>query len=99
MNNGTVESIYIASGAAVTAHTVEEVQALPGIGLEGDRYALRSGTFWKPLPDRELTLIEAEAIAALKHEYNLELAPGDARRNVITRGVALNHLVGKDFQI
>jgi len=57
------------------------------------------GTFSKPLPDRELTLIEAEAIEAVKHEYDFELAPGDARRNVVTRGVALNHLVGREFQI
>jgi MOSC domain-containing protein YiiM len=99
MNTGTVESIHIASGAAAPTHTVDEVQAIPGVGLEGDRYALRSGTFWKPLPDRELTLIEAEAIEALKQEYNLELAPGEARRNVVTRGVALNHLVGREFQI
>ena len=99
MNTGTVESIHIASGATLPTHTVDEVQAIPGVGLEGDRYALRSGTFWKPLPDRELTLIEAEAIEALKQEYNLELAPGEARRNVVTRGVALNHLVGREFQI
>ena len=99
MNTGTVESIYIASGAATPTHSVKEVLALPGVGLEGDRYALRSGTFWKPLPDRELTLIEAEAIEALKREYNFELPPGDARRNLVTRGVALNHLVGHEFQI
>jgi MOSC domain-containing protein YiiM len=75
------------------------MRLIPGVGLEGDRYALRSGTFWKPLPDRELTLIEAEAIEALKREYNFELGPGEARRNLVTRGVALNHLVGKEFQI
>ena len=99
MNTGTVEFIYIASGAAVPTHSVNEAQAMPGVGLECDRYALRLGTFWKPLPDRELTLIEVEAIEALKREYNLELAPGEARRNLVTRGVALNHLVGKEFQI
>jgi MOSC domain-containing protein YiiM len=99
MNTGTVESIYIASSAAVPTHSVSEALALPGSGLDGDRYAVGVGTFSKPLPDRELTLIEAEAIEALKREYHIELAPGDARRNVITRGVALNHLVGRDFQI
>ena len=59
-----------------------------GSAWKGDRYALRSGTFWKALPDRELTLIEAEAIEALKREYNFELAPGEVRRNLVTRGVA-----------
>ncbi len=98
MITGTVEFIYIASAAAPT-HAVNEANAIPGVGLEGDRYALGVGTFSKPLPDRELTLIEAEAIEALKREYHFELAPGDARRNVVTRGVALNHLVGREFQI
>jgi len=78
---------------------VTEILAIPGVGLEGDRYALRQGTFFKPEPDFELTLIEAEAIEALKRDYNVELAPGEARRNLVTRGVALNHLVGRDFQI
>ena len=99
MNTGTVEFIYIAPAAVVPTHPVNEAQAIPGVGLEGDRYALGVGTFSKPLPDRELTLIEAEALEALKREYNFELAPGDARRNVITRGVALNHLVEREFQI
>ena len=60
---------------------------------------MRQGTFFKDLPDRELTLIEAEAIEALKLEYEIDLSPGDARRNLVTRGVPLNHLVGKEFKI
>jgi len=99
MNAGTVEFIYIAPEAAVPTHPVDEARAIPGVGLEGDRYALNAGTFSKPLPDRELTLIEAEAIEALKQEYHFALAPGEARRNIVTRGVALNHLVGREFQI
>ncbi len=99
MNTGTVESIYVASAAGAPTHAVNEASAIPGVGLEGDRYALGIGTFSKPLPDRELTLIEAEAIEALKREYHFELAPAEARRNVVTRGVALNHLVGKEFKI
>jgi MOSC domain-containing protein YiiM len=96
---GTVEFIYIAEGATAPMRAVDQANALPGVGLEGDRYALRTGTFYKPLPDRELTLIEAEAIEALRRDYHVELSAGAARRNVVTRGVALNHLVGRDFQI
>src|ERR1700730_4703966 len=99
MSTGKVEFIYIASAAAGPMRSVNEAHAISGVGLEGDRYALGLGTFSKPLPDRELTLIEAEAIEALKREYNFELSPGEPRRNVVTRGVALNHLVGRDFQI
>src|SRR5450755_1876390 len=99
MNTGTIESIYIAPAAAAPTVAVKEALAIPGVGLDGDRYALRQGTFFKPEPDFELTLIEAEAIEALQRDYNVELAPGEARRNLVTRGVALNHLVGRDFQI
>ena len=99
MSTGIVELIYVAPKATVPTLSVNEVLAIPGVGLEGDRYALRQGTFFKPEPDFELTLIEAEAIEALKRDYNVELAPGEARRNLVTRGVALNHLVGRDFQI
>jgi MOSC domain-containing protein YiiM len=99
MWTGTVESIYIAAAAMAPAQAVDRVQAIPGVGLEGDRYALKQGTFFKPEPDFELTLIEAEAIDAAKREYQVELSAGEARRNIVTRGVALNHLVGKEFRI
>jgi MOSC domain-containing protein YiiM len=99
MSTGTIESIYITATATAPMLPVKEVLAIPGVGLEGDRYALRQGTFFKPEPDFELTMIEAEAIEALQRDYHVELAPGEARRNLVTRGVALNHLVGRDFQI
>jgi MOSC domain-containing protein YiiM len=72
---------------------------LAGVGLEGDRYALRRGTFFQPLPDFELTLIEVEAIEALRREYGVPLDPDEARRNLVTRGVPLNHQVGREFKI
>jgi len=99
MSNGTVESIYIASAAEGPPHSVDHAAAIPGAGLEGDRYALKAGTFYKPKPDYELTLIEAEAVEALRRDYRVELAAGDARRNIVTRNVPLNHLVGKEFAI
>ncbi|MGD0417140.1 MAG: MOSC domain-containing protein [Terriglobales bacterium] len=99
MGDGTVESIYVASAAQGPMQAVGQVVAIPGAGLEGDRYALKLGTFYKPEPDYELTLIEAEAIEALRRDYQVELAAGDARRNIVTRNVPLNHLVGKEFAI
>ena len=96
---GIVESIYIASTAAGPTKALDAVEAIPGAGLAGDRYFLKLGTFYKPDPDRELTLIEAEAIEALRRDYGVELAAGDARRNLVTRGVALNHLVGREFTV
>jgi len=99
MWSGTIESIHIASAAKEAMQAVTQVKAIPGSGLEGDRYALGQGTFFKPEPDHELTLIEAEAIEALKRDYGVDLAPGEARRNLVTRGVPLNHLVGREFRI
>jgi MOSC domain-containing protein YiiM len=96
---GSIESIYIASAAKRPTQAVDQVQAIPGVGLMGDRYAQQQGTFSKPEPDFELTLIEAEAIEAIKREYEIELAPGEARRNLVTRDVPLNHLVGREFSI
>jgi MOSC domain-containing protein YiiM len=40
-----------------------------------------------------------EAIEAIQREYGVELDAGAARRNLVTRGVALNHLVEKEFTI
>jgi MOSC domain-containing protein YiiM len=99
MWQGKVESIYIATAAKAAMQSVSHASAIPGVGLDGDRYAAKQGTFFKPLPDREITLIEAEAIEAFAREYGAEMAPGDARRNVVTRGVPLNHLVEREFQV
>ena len=99
MWKGKIESIHITPAAKAPMQSVNEVLAISGRGLEGDRYFLKQGTFFKPEPQFELTLIEAEAIEALQRDYKVELASGDSRRNVVTREVALNHLVGREFSI
>lgn len=97
---GAVVSIHIASAAAAPAVAVSRARAIPGKGLEGDRYFHQAGTFSnKPGPDREVTLIEIEALEALNRDYQVELHPGSARRNIVTRGIPLNHLVGRDFRV
>ena len=100
MFEGEVVSIHIAPAAAKPTVSVDEVRAVPGKGLEGDRYFKGEGTYSRqPGSLRELTLIEIETIQALERDYKLELSPGDARRNIVTRGVPLNHLVGKEFSV
>jgi len=77
-----------------------EVRLVAGIGLEGDRYATRLGTYSKNHHiDRQATLIEVEALEALARDRNVMLAPHEHRRNLTTRGVPLNHLVGQYFRI
>jgi len=99
MFKGEIVSIHIAPAPGVPMQSVPEVHAVPGKGLEGDRYFDGTGTFWRAEPDRELTLIEVEAFEGMKRESQLDLEPAEGRRNIVTRGVALNHLVGQEFQL
>jgi MOSC domain-containing protein YiiM len=104
MWSGTVESIHLASAAKAPMQTVDQAEAIPGAGLQGDRYAAKQGTYSKPESDgpqhgRELTLIELESILAMRRDYGIALDAGGARRNIVTRGVPLNHLVGREFHV
>ena len=79
---------------------VDHVEAVAGRGLRGDRYFDGAGTFSNPgASGHTLTLIEAEALEAMESEHGIALAPEHARRNVLTRGVDLNALVGVAFSI
>ncbi len=80
--------------------SVRDVHAVPGKGLEGDRYFRAAGTYSdRPGPAREITLIESEAIEAMARDNKLTIRAGDARRNLVTRGVPLNHLIGREFLV
>jgi MOSC domain-containing protein YiiM len=97
---GTLAGIFIAPSAKAAMVSVSEVRAIPSRGLEGDRYFHAAGTFSRGHePDAELTLIEAEAIEALAREQSRSLEPADSRRNLVTRDVALNDLVGREFMV
>jgi len=100
MFRGKVVSLYTARDAAVPMESREEVKAVAGKGLEGDRYFEGTG-HWSKTPgvSREVTLLELETIEALEREKNIAIAPGAARRNIVTRGVPLDHLVGREFQV
>ena len=100
MWEGTLVSIHIGPKAAESLSSVREARVVPGKGIEGDRYFDGSGT-WSNHPGngREVTLIEAEAIEAIAQESGIKIEPGDSRRNLVTRGVPLNHLVGRKFRV
>jgi len=95
MFEGKVISINITPVAEAPLESVEEVRAIPGRGLEGDRYFDHADR----QPKRELTLVEAEAIEALRSEFKIDFGLDGTRRNIVTRGVPLNHLVGKEFWV
>lgn len=92
---GTVQAILIAAEAGASAEAISEASALGGRGLEGDRHVTGTGTFPSDLPGSALTLIEAEVCDS----FTPPLGPDEHRRNVVTRGIALNGLVGREFLI
>ncbi|MCZ6843631.1 MAG: hypothetical protein O7G32_12470 [SAR324 cluster bacterium] len=98
--DGQVVSLHITSAGSQEMSSPDSVTAVPGKGLEGDRYLLGTG-FYSEKPDtgREITLIEEETLAALGTEQGIEFDGAETRRNVVTRGVALNGLAGQEFMV
>ena len=92
---GHVEGIWVSASAGQPATPLANGRALPGRGLDGDRHVTGAGTFPSGLPGSALTLIEAEVCES----FDPPLGPDDHRRNVVTRGVALNDLVGHEFTV
>lgn len=100
MSLGHVVSIYIAARGGEPLKPVPQVRAVAGCGLEGDRYYDPTGQRSAEDPGHgEATLIEREALEGLARDYGIELGEGESRRNIVTQGVALNHLVGKRFRV
>ena len=92
---GTVEEIRVAAAAGVAAQSVDSVRALAGRGLEGDRHVTGDGTFPSGVPGSALTLIEAEVCES----FTPPLGADEHRRNLVTRGIELNGLVGHEFTV
>ena len=101
MWKGNVVAISITGVGSEPMVSVEQAKAVAGQGLEGDRYYRKQGTFTDNpnTTGRQMTLIESEAIDALERDYGVKIVSTDARRNIVTRGVPLNHLVGKEFSV
>jgi MOSC domain-containing protein YiiM len=97
--DAVVEQIHIAAAAGAPGQAVEAARAIAGVGLDGDRYAYGHGHYQDDRVSRDVTLIEAEAIEVLARRHGIALAPGETRRNVTTRGIDLNVLVGRRFWV
>jgi MOSC domain-containing protein YiiM len=90
---GAVEAIHVALESGATTERTERVEAVAGAGLRGDRH------FDPDVAGGDLTLVEAETLAAVESEAGIALDDGAHRRNVTTRDAALNHLVGERFRV
>ena len=97
----SIVQILTADSPASPMTSRSEVRAVPGKGLEGDRYFGGTGTFspHPQKPDFEITLVEHEKIAAFAIEAGLPFTASHARRNLVTEGVDLNALAGKEFLV
>ncbi len=99
-SRGRVEAIALARAAEAPMALVDEAAARAGRGLEGDRYFDGEGTFSNPdSSGHDLTLIEAEQLEAITLSSGHTPTAEDARRNVVTRGIDLNALVGRRFTV
>ncbi len=85
---GAVEGIFFGAVDEGPLEAATEVRVQAGAGIAGDRYG-----------HKDITLFEAEAIEGLKADTGIELAPSEIRRNVMTRGVALNGLLGHRIRV
>ena len=100
--SGEVVGVFRAAEAGAAMQELHQAQLETDRGLVGDRYYAELGTFSAKLqgtPDTQVTLIEAEAVAEFNAEQGLRLAAADLRRNIVTQGVRLNNLVGRQFRV
>lgn len=89
-----VSALFVALESRAPIESRDDVQLVAGVGIEGDRYAEKRGFWSEPKwPDQELTFVEAEVAEELGVEF------GALRRNVVTRGVRLEDLIGVRFTI
>lgn len=95
---GTIEAIFIVAAGGETMQRMPEVQALADCGLEGDRYCQRTG-YWTGVDECEATFIQAEHLEEITRSYGVEVDNGQHRRNMVTRGIRLESLRGRRFQV
>ena len=99
IESGKVIGLFIVDRSAEPMKKVDQLAALAGQGIEGDRYLLGTGTYSKkPEPGRQVTLIQSEVLTLL-NEINITVKPEESRRNVLTEGIEINDLIGKEFLV
>ncbi len=91
-----LRDFYLAGGTAM--QRVEEVEAVVGGGLRGDRYERRVG-YYSGVDECEVTLIEGEALDEILAQTGIQVQHGQHRRNIVTRGIRLRELAGKQLAI
>ena len=97
---GEVVALYVSATATEPMQSLHEAHLVEGRGIEGDRYYLQGETVSDDEePAYEVTLIEEETFETLHYETKVSVAAESLRRNIVTRGFSVNHLVEREFQI
>ena len=96
--DGIVTKIFIAAQGGTAMQAVEAAQAIADCGLYGDRYANSRG-YYSGTDECQVTLIESEDLEEIRQSKGLQVENGEHRRNLVTRGIRLESLLGKRFQI
>ncbi|MAQ53280.1 MAG: MOSC domain-containing protein [Chloroflexi bacterium] len=98
LGTGSVVALFIVDRREAPMKKVEQLNAIAGKGLEGDRYLLGTGTYSKkPEPGRQVTLIKSETLKSLKDEFDITVKPEESRRNILTQDIEINDLIGTEF--
>lgn len=98
--SGSVSGLHLAPRSFLPMRSAESLKLVAGVGIEGDRYASSEGFYSdRPEEGRQVTLFEVETLHALQRDHGIALKDSDHRRNITTRGVPLNHLVGARFRV
>ncbi len=95
---GTIESIFVAARPGEAMHALASAELVAGRGIRGDRNFRQGPTDGEP-HDQQITFIAAEEIDRFCRETGLSIGAGEPRRNVVTRGVGLHELVGREFRV
>ena len=97
---GIVVALFTVDRRAAPMKKVEQLYALAGRCIEGDRYFLGTGTYSKsPEPGRQVTLIKSEVLESLKNKLEINVKPEESRRNILTQGIEINDLIGTEFYV
>jgi MOSC domain-containing protein YiiM len=90
----SIERIFVATAPRAPQIEVPSVRVVVGKGIEGDRHFGK-----RKVPGENLTLVEAEELEAFAQEQGVPVDLSGSRRNIVTRGVRLNDLVGREFRL
>jgi MOSC domain-containing protein YiiM len=90
----TIERIFVAGKRGEPQMSVDAVRVVLGRGIEGDRHFGKSKRV-----GQNITFVAAEEIERFSADSGLAIEPSGTRRNIITRGVPLNDLVGREFTV